>query len=1172
MATDPLQSSDPSDPHPTEPGTVVPSADPPGGAAPLAMPPRLGRYVIEKPLGHGSMGAVYLAHDKAGAVDRLVAVKVLRARLGERPEIVERFRREVTALTQVDHPNVCPIVDAGETEGISYLVMPYIQGRSLAQLIQERPPSVTEAVELVRRLAVAMDAVHRKGVLHRDLKPSNVIVREDGEPIIMDFGLARFQQLEASTITAAGAPIGTPAYMAPEQIEGRTPGPAADIYSLGVILYQLLTGRLPFQGAAAAVMTQVLFDEPRPPSLVRAGVDLRLEGICLLAMDKRMASRFATMNDFADALTEVLQHGPLAEPPPIAASPGLPPLPPIALETLIPPAEPPSSPRAPLRVGCGVVALLIALVALVVISQLARAAMEGQGPFFGIGYVVLESGTAVAAVFLALRLLLRYRRPLFDRVQGMIKRRAGSVSDRSTPVADATGSPVPVADAPGSLMPIAHDPGVPPDAWQPPAVVGGYRVGELIGRGATAEVYRGEHMVLGSPAALKIFHTGAGQPANRLQRALREATIAARLKHPRIVPVYNAGQEAGYFFVVMEYVAGGHVAQLIPNDKGLPVPRALAIARDVAGALQYLHQRGLVHRDVKPSNILLDADCRALLSDFGSLKDLQNHDSAVLTLDGELVGTPAYMAPEQALGEPITPAADLYGFGCLLYFLVTGRDVFRGNTMAVLGQQMHAPPAPPRTLNPDLPSELEQLILDLLQKQPGRRPGDMAAVLARLAPAPGDEGRMPAIASDEPEALRTMLGLPAADELGADESMPGFNVFAFVGSTASSVQTIVPLQPIACGVAMPQAAVHIRLRFEAPPPEPSPPVQAVPLDALKALARDGKLQRVPALAAILRQHLAESYLAAYLRAQPECAVYRDPGNLEEFLFETRGNPRERILGDLFNLRELGQILDELGVPVPPTMSKDERIQAILEALGFRRLVLPDGIESFLRDLAVGSRGVEAEHDPLRLLGIGTKIFLVAERALKDLVHFYGHWLHGAGYLDELRRRGWVPGHAKSVLKLALGSLNQSFWGLAEEAEERPECRPYFAGGSLLPAPLVRRLQALEPHRNRVFSHDAPETRHLGVPELRAITREARDATQALFQHLRAGGVFPRKLVLDRKVEDRHGQVSYCCLSDLNDEVEVITANPLVLGQVYLCLSASNPKYVNPVLVPEPTPA
>jgi hypothetical protein len=135
--------------------------------------------------------------------------------------------------------------------------------------------------------------------------------------------------------------------------------------------------------------------------------------------------------------------------------------------------------------------------------------------------------------------------------------------------------------------------------------------------------------------------------------------------------------------------------------------------------------------------------------------------------------------------------------------------------------------------------------------------------------------------------------------------------------------------------------------------------------------------------------------------------------------------------------------------------------------------------------------------------------------------------------------------------------------------DREEGRNLFpASQSLLPEPLMRRLHRLEPHRNKVFSHDAPETRDLTAAQLRTITLEVRDTIHEFFHHLRAAGVFPRKLVLDRKVEDRHGQVSYFCLSDTNDEVEVVTDDRLEPGQVYLCVSASNPKYVHPILVPE----
>jgi hypothetical protein len=221
-------------------------------------------------------------------------------------EGVERFKREARAAATLQHPNLCPIFDVGEINGRSYLTMGYIEGRSLAELIQGGEPLPERPVaDLVRKLALALEEAHRKGVVHRDLKPANIMITERHDPVILDFGLARQVNKEDLRLTAPGMLLGTPAYMPPEQVRGDTQamGPACDIYSLGVVLYEMLTGKLPFQGAnLGALIGQVLIEEPPPPSLLRTQIDKTLEAICLKAMAKDPSRRFHSMTEFAAAL------------------------------------------------------------------------------------------------------------------------------------------------------------------------------------------------------------------------------------------------------------------------------------------------------------------------------------------------------------------------------------------------------------------------------------------------------------------------------------------------------------------------------------------------------------------------------------------------------------------------------------------------------------------------------------------------------------------------------------------------------------------------------------------------------------------------------------------------------------------------------------------------------
>jgi serine/threonine protein kinase len=226
-------------------------------------------------------------------------------------EVRERFLREARSAAQIHHPNVCPVYDAGEIEGIHYLTMAYLQGKPLAQVIKEEGPLVPhKAVMLTRQLALALGEMHHHGVVHRDVKPSNIMINQRGEPVIMDFGSALKADSSDPRLTRDGEVMGTPAYMAPEQVrcDRDAIGPASDTYSLGVLLYELLTGRRPFQGSVGLVLAQILSEQPQPPSAHRRDLDPALGSICLKAMAKEISDRYPTMDDLVSSLDEWLSQ------------------------------------------------------------------------------------------------------------------------------------------------------------------------------------------------------------------------------------------------------------------------------------------------------------------------------------------------------------------------------------------------------------------------------------------------------------------------------------------------------------------------------------------------------------------------------------------------------------------------------------------------------------------------------------------------------------------------------------------------------------------------------------------------------------------------------------------------------------------------------------------------
>jgi WD40 repeat protein/serine/threonine protein kinase len=280
----------------------TPSEDHPPASTP-DLPPQFGRYQILRCLGKGGMGAVYLAQDSK--LDRPVALKVP-FRSDENPVVLERFYREARAAANIEHPNICPVYDVGEIEGRPYLTMAYVEGKPLTAFIDPKKLlSVPKVVSLVRKVCLALAEAHSRGVIHRDLKPSNIMINRRGEPVIMDFGLARRVDKHDVRLTVSGALMGTPSYMAPEQVTGQIEavGAASDIYALGVIFYELLTAQRPFEGSLGAVFAQILTQPPQPPSQHRHDLDPKVEAICLQAMAKEPAQRYASMTEFAKALS-----------------------------------------------------------------------------------------------------------------------------------------------------------------------------------------------------------------------------------------------------------------------------------------------------------------------------------------------------------------------------------------------------------------------------------------------------------------------------------------------------------------------------------------------------------------------------------------------------------------------------------------------------------------------------------------------------------------------------------------------------------------------------------------------------------------------------------------------------------------------------------------------------
>ena len=261
----------------------------------------LDRYELEELVGSGGMSSVYRAHDRL--LDRTVALKVLHEHHLQDPEHVERFRREARSAAVLSHPNIVTVIDRGEHDGRQFIVFEYVGGENLKRLIeQNRPLPIATALELATQIARGLSFAHRNGLVHRDVKPQNVLLNGDGQAKVTDFGIARSLDVQRG-LTQTGTVLGTSDYIAPEQAQGQHVDEQTDVYSLGVVLYELLTGEVPFPGENFVAIAMQHINEP-PPSVraKRADVPPRVDAAVQRAMAKDPRDRFPTMAEFGREL------------------------------------------------------------------------------------------------------------------------------------------------------------------------------------------------------------------------------------------------------------------------------------------------------------------------------------------------------------------------------------------------------------------------------------------------------------------------------------------------------------------------------------------------------------------------------------------------------------------------------------------------------------------------------------------------------------------------------------------------------------------------------------------------------------------------------------------------------------------------------------------------------
>ncbi len=278
---------------------------------------KLGPYEVQSALGAGGMGEVYLAKDTR--IDRIVAIKVLPTQTAATPELRQRFDREARAISSLNHPNICALYDIGQQDGIDYLVMEYLEGESLSKVLEKGPMPTAELLKIAMQIADALDKAHKQGLVHRDLKPANIIITKNGAKLL-DFGLAKFQVTGAVTnlsmtrtsspLTTEGTIVGTFQYMSPEQLEGKEADARSDLFSFGVVLYEMATGKRPFEGKSqASLIASIMKEEPRPISSIQPMAPPTLERVVTQCLAKEPDDRWQSAGDLKRELNWITSGG-----------------------------------------------------------------------------------------------------------------------------------------------------------------------------------------------------------------------------------------------------------------------------------------------------------------------------------------------------------------------------------------------------------------------------------------------------------------------------------------------------------------------------------------------------------------------------------------------------------------------------------------------------------------------------------------------------------------------------------------------------------------------------------------------------------------------------------------------------------------------------------------------
>jgi serine/threonine protein kinase len=673
-------------------------------------PPRqLGNVTLLAALGEGGMATVYLASLGTGAAARLVAVKLLRAGLPDH-DYRTRFIDEAKLVLRLHHPNIVEVREAGEFEGQLFIVMSLVEGRDLAD-IWDRCAAVGKAfpvpiaVHIIRELLRGLHYAHTfpgLGLVHRDVSPSNILIDWTGNVLLSDFGLAT-STLKGS-LTVPGVVFGKVGYMSPEQARHETLDGRADVYACGAVLWELLTGR-PLRGGDGVDTEDVSHFMAPPPSTYSSRVDPELDAIVIKALARDREDRYLSAHEFMEALGAWLQR----------AYPGF--------------------------TGQGAVADFMgmlfgdAAIREAENRELLLAEIAGTTT-----PATIRSGEDAMKDTLADEEEFDLALSDFDDEGGDGKKIIPLPPDRQP-------SPAAKAEA-AANRPQRRDKGKNDDDpvndieyIQPGTIIADrYCVVSRIGRGGMGTVYLGEHTTVGRRVAIKVLTHQWSRSELVAKRFRAEARAASAAGHHNIIEVFDAGQlPDGRLFLVMEYLTGRNLYEEIQELQVITPGRACRIIRYVARAIRAAHDVGIIHRDLKPDNVMFvplpegEGETIKVL-DFGISAGAERVEGeARLTIPGHALGTPEYMAPEQAKGKDATELFDIYALGVMLFECLVGEPPFVSNNLVEIMARKATEKAPSLgEKRPDLPKQLIRLVDDCLAIDPGERPQSAREFLNRL--------------------------------------------------------------------------------------------------------------------------------------------------------------------------------------------------------------------------------------------------------------------------------------------------------------------------------------------------------------------------------------------------------------------------------------------------------